>query len=123
MAQYQDLTFDQGSDIVLELRLLNQDKSKKNLNGYTVSAKMAQSYNSSDSDKINFSTAIESPDSDGIITLSLTNLQTDTLSTKRRYVYDVEISYVSESDGAGNLTYVIERVLEGQIQVTPSVTK
>lgn len=123
MAQYQDLTFDQGSDIVLELRLLNQDRSKKNLNGYTVSAKMAPSYNSTDSDKISFSTAIESPDSDGIITLSLTNLQTDTLSTKRRYVYDVEISYVSESDGAGNLTYVIERVLEGQVQVTPSVTK
>ena len=66
---------------------------------------------------------VADPATDGIVNLSLTNLQTDLLNTKKRYVYDVEVSYVSESDGLGNLTYIIERILEGTLKVNPSVTK
>ena len=49
--------------------------------------------------------------------MSLTNTQTDALKAGR-YVYDVELSF-ADSDG----DTIIERVLEGKITITPSVTK
>ena len=49
----------------------------------------------------------------GLITISLTASQTNAL-VAGRYVYDVEIT-----SGAG----VITRVLEGQLEVTPGVTR
>jgi len=118
MAHYEDLTVDQGSDLSVELRLINKDESKKNLAGYSVAAKMAPNYNSRDSDKVAFTSIIANPDSDGIINLSLTNTQTDALSSRRKYVYDVEISYV-DSDGFT----IVERILEGNVTIKPSVTK
>jgi len=118
MARYEELVIDQGSDIVIELRLINEDKSKKNLSGFTASAKMAPNYSASDSDKISFSASIAEPPSDGIVQLSLTNQQTDALNAKRKYVYDVEISF-QDSDS----NTIVERVLEGLIKVTPSVTR
>ena len=47
-----------------------------------------------------------------------TNTQTDTLLTRGRYVYDVELSFVDSSSNT-----IIERILEGNIEVSPSVTK
>ena len=44
MARYEELIIDQGSDIVIELKLINEDKSKKNLTNYSVSAMMAPNY-------------------------------------------------------------------------------
>lgn len=123
MAYYEDITIDQGTDVSIELHLINKDKSIKNLTDYTVNASMKPSYGADSSEKILFTGIIADPPTDGIVNLSLTNQQTDLLSTKKRYVYDVEMSYVSESDGSGNLTYIIERILEGHVQVTPSVTK
>jgi len=123
MAHYEDLTIDQGSDVAIELHLINQDKSKKNLNNYSVNAWLKPNYAADSTESIRFTSIISDPDSDGIINLSLTNLQTSALSTKKRYVYDVEISYISESDGSGNLTHIVERILEGMVNVTPSVTK
>ena len=64
-----------------------------------------------------FATAVVSPSTDGVCTLKLTNTQTDALKAGR-YVYDVELSHTDSSD-----TTIIERVLEGIITVTPSVTK
>jgi len=78
---------------------------------------MKKNYNSDSADTHDFSTIVASPASDGIVTLSLTNTQTDALKAGR-YVYDVEISFV-DSDA----NTVVERILEGRIQVTPSVTK
>ena len=118
MSHYEDLTIDQGSDLSVELRLINKDASKKNLTGYSVAAKMAPNYTSTDSDKIAFTAIIANPDSDGIINLSLTNTQTDALSTRRKYVYDVEISYVDSDENT-----IVERILEGNVTVKPSVTK
>jgi len=123
MAHYEDLTVDQGSDLSVELHLINKDQTKKNLTGYTVTGKIAPNYAASDSDKITFTSIINSPDSDGIINLSLTNLQTDLLVPKKRYVYDVEVSYLTgDSDGDGSAIKIVERILEGQLTVTPSVT-
>ena len=123
MAYYEDLTIDQGTDVSIELHLINKDKSKKDLTDYSVTAWLKPNYAADSAEKISFTGIVADPPTDGVVNLSLTNLQTDSLSTKKRYVYDVELSFVSESDGLGNLTYIIERILEGTLQVTPSVTK
>jgi hypothetical protein len=119
MARYEDFTFDQGSDIGMELRLINEDKTPKNLTGYSVAAKLSPNYAATDSDKTNFSAFVASPATDGIVTLTLTNEQTDALKPRRRYVYDVEIFFQDEETD----DFIIERVLEGIITVAPSVTK
>lgn len=116
MAQYEDITIDKGSDVAIEIHLVKPDGSIKDLTGHTVTAKMKKTYNSTDSDTTDFTTAISNA-TGGIALISLTNTQTDALKAGR-YVYDVELSYL---DSASNT--IIERVLEGKIHVTPSVTR
>lgn len=118
MATYEDFTIDQGSDLALQLELVDPDGTTKDLTGHSAAAKMKKSFNSSTDNTVDFTAIIADPATSGIVTLSLTNIQTDALSTRGRYVYDVEISYV---DGEGNT--IIERVLEGKIKVNPSVTR
>jgi hypothetical protein len=119
MADYEDFTIDQGADIALELHLQEADGSTKDLTAHSAAAKMKRSYNSVDSDEIiDFTTAVVDPATDGILVLSLTNEQTDTLNPRNRYVYDVELSF-QDSDG----NTIIERILEGKIKVSPSVTR
>ena len=67
-------------------------------------------------DTTDFTTAVTS-NTNGTALLSLTNSQTNALKVGR-YVYDVELSFV-DSSGAT----IVERILEGRMQVTPSVTK
>tara|TARA_R110002153_G_scaffold101711_9_gene237952 strand:- start:3172 stop:3522 length:351 start_codon:yes stop_codon:yes gene_type:complete len=116
MAHYEDLTIDQGTDISIDVYLVTKNGSAKDLAGYTVAAKMATSYDAIDSDKVSFLSSVVAPASDGIVNLTLSNTQSDLLTTKKRYMYDVEIS-ATDSDGT-----IVERVLEGLITVTPSVT-
>lgn len=119
MADYEDFTIDQGADVAIELHLQEQDGSKKNLTGHSALAKMKRSYNSVDSDEVvDFTTVVADPATDGILTLALTNAQTDTLNPRLRYVYDVELSYTDSGDNT-----IIERILEGKIKVSPSVTR
>jgi len=117
MAYNEDLTIDQGADVAIDLYLTNRNGSAKDLTGYTGAAKMATSHDAKDSDKVSFTANVASPATDGILNLSLTNSQTSALNPRRRYVYDVEISSVDSDD-----TATIERVLQGLITVTPSVT-
>ena len=116
MATYEEFTIDQGADVAIELRLENADGSKKDLTTYTVNAKLKRTYKSNDF--VEFTSIIPDPPSDGIVTIALTNEQTDQLKPGR-YVYDVEISSV---DSSTNNT-LVERILEGRIQVSPSVTR
>lgn len=116
MAQYEEFTIDKGSDIAVELHLVNKDGSVKDLTNYAVSAKLKKTYTSDSADTLDFNSIIADPATDGVATISLTNLQTDTLKAGR-YVYDVELSFI---DSAGDT--IVERVLEGRVQVTPSVT-
>ena len=118
MATYEDFTIKQGSDIAFQIELTEFDGSTKNLTGHTVSAKMKKSFNSNAEDTIDFDAIVSAPATDGIVVLSLTNEQTDELSTRGRYVYDVELSY-NDSDG----NPIVERILEGKIKVSPSVTR
>jgi len=116
MAQYEEFTIDQGADVAIELHLVDLNDAVKDINNHTVAAKLKKNYNSDSSDTTSF-TAIVSDADNGIATLSLTNAQTDALKVGR-YVYDVELSFV-DSDG----NTITERILEGRMQVTPSVTK
>lgn len=116
MAQYEEFTIDQGSDVAIELHLVDKNDAVKNITGHTVTAKLKKNYNSDSSDTTDF-TSIISNATGGITTLSLTNAQTDALKVGR-YVYDVEIAF---NDSSG--TTIRERILEGRIQVSPSVTK
>lgn len=119
MARYQDLTIDQGADVAIEIDLVDEDGSKKDLTGYSAAAKMKRSYDSVDSaDIVDFTSIVGEPATDGVVVISLTNTQTDALNTRGRYVYDVEISYLDSDSNT-----IIERVLEGKIKVTPSVTR
>ena len=117
MAQYEEITIDQGSDATIQLELVDPAGGKKNLSNYTVSGKIKKNYTDSSGEETAFSTGILTPPTDGVCTLKLTNTQTGNLKAGR-YVYDVELSH-TDSDA----NTVIERVLEGVITVTPSVTK
>lgn len=117
MAQYEDISIDQGADVAVEIHLINKDGSARNLTNHFINAKMKKTFNSDSDNTTVFNSIVTLPESDGIATISLSNTQTDTLKAGR-YVYDVEMSYV---DSAGD--NIVERVLEGKILVTPSVTK
>ena len=120
MAQYEEFTIDQGADVAVEIHLIDPTTNlPKDLSSpsYAVTAKLKKSYNSDSADTVDFNAIVSDPREDGILTLSLTNTQTDALKSGR-YVYDVELSY---TDSASNL--IVERVLEGRVQVTPSVTR
>jgi len=114
MAEYEKFSFDIGSDIAVQLELVDLSGNPKDLTNYSAAAKMKRNYNSDSDDTTDFAVAIEP--TNGIVTLSLTNQQTDALRVGN-YVYDVEISYV-DSNGST----IIERVLEGKIRANPSVT-
>ena len=116
MAQYEEITIDQGADATIELPMVEQDGSVKDLSNHTLTAKLKKTYNSDSSDTLSFATSFTDV-RNGIASISLTNSQTDSLKAGR-YVYDVELSFV-DSDGAT----IIERVLEGKITLTPSVTR
>ena len=116
MAQYEEFTIDQGADVAIELHLVDRNDAVKDISNHNIAAKLKKNYNSSDSDTTDFA-AIVSDATNGIATISLTNSQTDALKVGR-YVYDVELSF-ADSDG----NTITERILEGRMQVTPSVTK
>ena len=117
MAQYEEFTIDQGTDVSVEIHCVNTDNTVKDLTGYTATSKLKKTYASDSDDTILFTSLVSNPATDGVVVLSLTNTQTDTLKAGR-YVYDVELSHL---DSDSNV--IIERVLEGRVQVTPSVTR
>lgn len=117
MAHYEDLKIDQGTDVAVEIYLVNPDGSEKDLTGYSVAASLATRYDAPSLEKISFAANVAAPATAGIVNLALTNAETQTLNPKKRYVYDVEISVL---DGVST---VVERVLEGKLTVSPSVTE
>ena len=116
MAEYEEFTIDQGSDVAIELELVDHTGAKKDLVGHTVTASMKKSYSDRSGEATNFTSIVSTPSTSGVVNLSLTSTQTSALN-KGRYVYDVELSFVDSSS-----TTITERILEGRIQVTPSVT-
>ena len=117
---YEDIVIPQGTDTAIELHLTKEsDGTAFDLTNYSAAAKMKRRYEDSanDPDTVAFNAIIPTPATAGIVTLSLTNDSSATLQTRGRYVYDVEVSFV-DSDSKT----IVQRVAEGQIEVTPSVT-
>ena len=114
MAQYEEFTIDQGADTAIEIHVVDAQNAAKNLANYAVAAKMKKTFNSDSSDTQAFNAVVSSPAADGIITLSLTNAQTNALKAGR-YVYDIELL-------SGDSPPIVKRVVEGQADITPRVT-
>ena len=55
MAHYEDLKIDQGTDVAVEIYLVNPDGSEKDLTGYSVAASLATRYDAPSLEKISFS--------------------------------------------------------------------
>ena len=114
---YEDLDFNQGADVAVELNCTEISGDIKNLTNHSIAAKMKRTYKSTDAEDIQtFNAIVQSPSTAGKLTLSLTNAQTAALR-KGRWVYDAELSFVDSDNNT-----IIERILEGQINVLPQVT-
>ena len=98
---YEDLDFNQGADVAVELDCTEISGDIKNLTNHSIAAKMKRTYKSTDADEYK---------------RLITNSQTGALRTGR-WVYDAELSFVDSDDNT-----IIERILEGQINVLPQVT-
>jgi len=105
-----NFTIEQGTTFSRVLTL-QENSSAMNLTGYSVASQMRSTHDSS-SIVATFSGSVTNASS-GQLTLSLTNSQTSAIE-EAIYVYDVEIT-----SGAGAVT----RILEGNITVTPEVTR
>lgn len=118
MAQFEEFTIDQGADVAIELELLDNDGSVKDLTGFSASAKAKRSYNADSDNTVTFTTTLTELNRPlGKLVLELTNAQTDAMKAGR-WVYDVEISYQDSDENT-----IIERVLEGNLEVSRSVTR
>tara|TARA_B100000212_G_scaffold280634_1_gene220484 strand:+ start:525 stop:854 length:330 start_codon:yes stop_codon:yes gene_type:complete len=109
MAVYANLTVDQGTDFSSAIDVTDSDGDPVSLVGYTVAGQIRKHYNSST--KVDFVATVSNATA-GIVSLSLSAATTNAMKAGR-YVYDVEI------DLNGTKT----RVLEGQLEVTPGVTR
>ena len=49
MAQYEEFTIAQGTDVSIELECVDKNDAKKDLTAHTVAAKMKKTYTSTDS--------------------------------------------------------------------------
>ena len=112
MATYSNLYIDQGSNFNATIDL-SQTTGSLDLSGHTAAGTIAKSYDGTS--KGSFTVSVD--DTNNELDVSLTAAETAALKPGR-YVYDVEISFQDSDD-----TTIIERILEGRIQVTPSVTK
>lgn len=108
MAIKANLVIDQGTDYSTSVTLTDEEDNPASLAGYTATAQIRKTYSSSNA--VSFTTAIA--ESQGVVTLSLTDTQTASL-TPGRYVYDVIIT-------TGSTT---SRIIEGIVTVTPRVTR
>jgi hypothetical protein len=111
MAQYTDITIDQGSTYSGKIPVIGANKLPMNLTGFSARGQIRRSYSSLTS--INFSTSIQDPLT-GEIFINLTPTQTGAMKPGR-YVFDVEIYNNNQS--------IVIRVCEGQAEVTPRATK
>jgi hypothetical protein len=110
MAIYANLTVDQGSSFESTIDITDSENNPVNLTGYTFRGQIRKTYASTTS--VSFTIASSTP-TGGSINLVLSATQTSGIKAGR-YLYDVEII---------SSTNIVTRVIEGQIEVTPRVTR
>ena len=112
-AGYQDLFLEQGTTFTTQLTLADSTGAPYNLSGFTIKSQARKSYYS-DIIAINFDASAYDANN-GIIQLAANSATTANVSSTSKLVYDVII----RDNTSNNVT----RVLEGQIFVSPSVTR
>lgn len=112
-AGYSELFMEQGASFNVTITLDDVNGQSYNLQNYSANSEIRKSYYSSNSVAV-FTTSTSNTPSDGVLTLSLSYQQTSNIKPGR-YVYDV---YVTNTQEQARI-----RVLEGIINVTPSVTR
>lgn len=112
MATFQvNLVVNQGSDYSFDLPVLrDESKSPVNLTDYTISAQIRKHYGAYKYHS--FTATVKSPATNGVINLTLTDIQTKKLDVGR-YVYDVVIT-----SNAGTKT----KAFEGLVTVVGGAT-
>ena len=110
MAQYSDITIDQGSTYIGRIPVVDSNKLPVDLTAYEARGQIRRSYTSINA--VSFNTLIDDPES-GVVTISLSPQETADMRPGR-YVFDVEIYTADESD--------VIRISEGQVEVTPRAT-
>lgn len=111
MALVANLSIDQGSDFTSTVYVETTAGTPANLSGYTTRAQARKTYGSNTA--YSFTATITDP-STGQITISMTSATTSSMKYGR-YVYDVEV--INQSSGE------VTRVIEGQVEITPRVTR
>jgi hypothetical protein len=107
MSQRFDLIIDQGSDFAIDIDLFD-DNGDPDQTEYTAQAMMRKNYTSSNAYSFVCTVA------DSVLTLSLAASVSSNI-VAGRYFYDVELTDV--------VSNTVHRIMEGQITLTPQVTR
>lgn len=110
MAEYVELSIEQGTTFSTTINVNESDGTAKDLSTYSARSQMRKSYYSSSAKDF---TMVKTDSAGGEITMSMTAANTSNL-TPGRWVYDVEIE-----DSGG----VVTRIFEGIVVVMPGVTR
>jgi|TARA_A200000159_G_scaffold56922_1_gene52551 hypothetical protein len=113
MAIYSNLTVDQGSTFSVAIDVTDSSGDALNLTGYGVAGQIRKTYSSTTFTPF---TASVYNQVGGVVKIELSAATTN-LMKPGRYVYDVEISRTI------NATDEVTRIVEGQLEVRPGVTK
>ena len=109
MAPRANLLIDQGSDYIQDIVVTDTSNNALDFSGYTGAAQIRKSYSSTNS--MSFSVATTS---NGTVQISMNSSNTNLL-TPGQYVWDCELTEISSG--------IVTRIVEGNVTVTPSVTR
>ena len=109
---YQELFLEKGATFNVTITLDAVNNTPFDLTGYNANSQIKTSYYSANA-TATFTTSTGTDPAKGQVTLSLTHQQTSNIAPGR-YVYDIYISNNSDTWRS--------RVIEGIVNVTPSVT-
>ena len=113
MAIYSNLTVDQGSTFSVEIDVTDSAGDPLNLTGYQVAGQIRKTYSSNTF--TNFAASVYN-NIGGVVKIELSAATTNAMKAGR-YVYDVAISRTINSVDE------VTRIVEGQLEVKPGVTK
>jgi len=109
MANYLELTIEQGATFTTSITVLDANNAIRNLVSYTVESQMRKSFYSSTAEDFTIEIANAAG---GVVVMTMPATQTANL-TPGRYVYDINMISTSNT---------VTRLFEGSVAVTPGVT-
>lgn len=112
MAIYSNLFVDQGTTFQTAINVSGPEADVIDLTDYVARGQIRKSYYSKT--KVDFITTIQQPPTLGRVEIRLDAIVSDSMKPGR-YVYDVEVEDTT--------TGKVFRILEGQLEIFPSVTR